>query len=615
MDNVHRKKQAGKSGPLLMPGRGGMTAPYRATDRGIVRVTLTEQGFKEVALTNFVARIVTEIEFDDGNAVVREFEMEVTLDGIRQSIRVLAGEFSKMNWVLQQLGAHAIIFAGPGNRDHARTAIQFFSTKIRRQVVYGHTGWKQVNGRWCFLHANGAIDENGAAEGISVRLPDPLQGFVLPPPPGGGKLNVMIRGTLGLLNLGHKNIMYVLLAAIFRVPLGQTDFTIHLEGRTGTGKSELAALAQQHFGKGMDARHLPGNWSSTPNANESLAFAAKDVLYVVDDFIPNGSTLDVQHQHRDADRLLRGQGNGAGRQRLNSDSRLQPTKFSRALILSTGEDSPRGHSLRARMLTIEVAPKTINWPNLTQCQMRARNGVYAMTMAGYLKYLAPQYDAIQIRMKAEMAALRREASAVTSHRRTPDIAASLGVGWRHFLNFSVASGAINQEEANAYWTAGWQALIDAAQMQDPHQEGSDPAHRFITLVVAALSSGTAHVAGPTGNEPITPEAYGWRSFTVGVGENEREEWRGQGLRIGWIDGEDVFLEPDAAYKAAQGIARDLGESLTITVSVLRKRLHEQGMLAAIDISRKTLTVRKQLESQRREVLHIKVSTLFPGANQ
>ena len=43
-------------------------------------------------------------------------------------------------------------------------------------------------------------------------------------------------------------------------------------------KTELAALAQQHFGPGMDARHLPASWSSTGNAIEGLAFAAKDAL-------------------------------------------------------------------------------------------------------------------------------------------------------------------------------------------------------------------------------------------------------------------------------------------------------------------------------------------------
>ena len=53
-----------------------------------------------------------------------------------------------------------------------------------------------------------------------------------------------------------------------------------LAGRTGTFKTTLAALCQQHFGADMDAGCLPANFASTANALESLAFAAKDALIV-----------------------------------------------------------------------------------------------------------------------------------------------------------------------------------------------------------------------------------------------------------------------------------------------------------------------------------------------
>src|SRR4029078_2675911 len=95
------------------------------------------------------------------------------------------------------------------------------------------------------------------------------------------------------------------LSSLFRVVLGGCDFSLHLAGRTGTGKSELAAVLQQHFGARMNARNLPGNWSSTANALEASAFAAKDCIFVVDDFLPTGTLFDVQHLNREADRLLR----------------------------------------------------------------------------------------------------------------------------------------------------------------------------------------------------------------------------------------------------------------------------------------------------------------------
>ena len=75
----------------------------------------------------------------------------------------------------------------------------------------------------------------------------------------------------------------------------------------------------QHFGAVFDARHVPGAWSSTANANAALQFVLKDALFLIDDFVPKGSSSDVERQHRDADRIFRGQGNTSGRGRLGRD--------------------------------------------------------------------------------------------------------------------------------------------------------------------------------------------------------------------------------------------------------------------------------------------------------
>ena len=64
-------------------------------------------------------------------------------------------------------------------------------------------------------------------------------------------------------------------AAIWRAPVAVSDFANWLVGQTGSGKSELAALAQQHFGAGMTRTNLPASWKSTANALEAQAFHAK----------------------------------------------------------------------------------------------------------------------------------------------------------------------------------------------------------------------------------------------------------------------------------------------------------------------------------------------------
>ena len=174
--------------------------------------------------------------------------------------------------------------------------------------------------------------------------------------------------------------------------MATADFSLHLTGETGAFKSELGGLEQQHFGTGMDRLHLPGAWSSTGNSLEVLTFHAKDVLIVIDDFAPQGSATDVSRYYAAAERVFRAAGNRAGRGRLDSSARLREPKPPRGLILSTGEEIPRGHSIRARLLLLELSKGAICPDKLTECQTDAASGLYAQAMGGFIRWIAESYE-------------------------------------------------------------------------------------------------------------------------------------------------------------------------------------------------------------------------------
>jgi hypothetical protein len=48
-----------------------------------------------------------------------------------------------------------------------------------------------------------------------------------------------------------------------------------------------------------------------------------------------------------------------------------------------------------------------------------------------------------------------------------------------------------------------------------------------------------------------------------------------------LDGQDLFLDIDSAYRAAQAMVTD-GDGLSVGVSALIKRFHETGWLQSID---------------------------------
>ena len=83
--------------------------------------------------------------------------------------------------------------------------------------------------------------------------------------------------------------------------------------------------------------------------------------------------------------------------------------------------------------------------------------------------------------------------------------------------------------------------------------------------------------------------------------------------MGWIDGQDLYLEADAAYAEAQKLARDGGDSLTVMLPTLKRRLKERGLLASTTqaAGREWLDVRRTLQGQRRRVLHLDSNSLIP----
>lgn len=578
--------------------------PYRAAPEGLVWDRPTRDGAVPTPLTNFIATIVADVAEDDGAEVRRKFEIEAKLGGRRETFTIPAATFAGMSWAAEHLGASAVVYPGFGIKDHARAAVQLVSGEVPARRVFTHLGWREVDGEWFYLHGDGAIGPLGLVDSIHVVLDGPLSGYALPAPPSGEDIRRAIRGSLGLLDLAPDEIMVPLLAAPYRAVLGDTDFSVHLSGPTGAGKTELAALSARHFGIGLDARHLP-SWESTDNAVEALAFGAKDAVMVIDDFAPTGTTYDIQRWHKKADRVLRGAGNRAGRSRMRPDTTLRPEKPPRCLIISTGEDVPRGQSLRARILILELGPGQLDFDRLTVCQKEAAAGLYAQAMAGYVRWHAGRYEAVRARMREELNDLRYVVGHSGRHRRTPEITANLAIGWQYLLRFAVKTGAISSEEAQGLWQRGWKALDEAQAKQSQHQIVQEPAQRFLELLSAAVASGRAHLADPGGENPDHSEAWGWRF--------SGDEWRPQGERIGWVDGEDLYLQPEAAYSSAQKQGRDAGDSLTVTNRTLNKRLYERGLLISTEAPH--LTVRRVLQGKRARVLHLSASALSCNAEK
>jgi hypothetical protein len=408
-----------------------------------------------------------------------------------------------------------------------------------------------------------------------------------------------VRASLRCLSVAPDRISFPLLATIYRAPFGKVDFSVFLSGKTGVFKTALAALCQQHFGATMDASRQPANFASAANAIQSLAFDAKDALLVVDDFAPAGRHGDSE-LNGIAERLFRSSGNQQGRSRLGGNGQLSVPKPPRALVLATGEDVPPGQSIRARLLVVEVGPGEVNRSQLTECQRAGHEGQLAESMGAFVSWIAGRYEERQERRQARALAIRSKGYGSAIHARLPATLAELQSAWELFLEFAREVGAINQEEAEELEARRQRAFTQLCLLQAKHQNASDPALRFLALLQAALAYGRAHVADRRGRAPKEATGWGWHRRTNGRG------WLPKGIRIGWVAGGDLFLDPAASYHVAQELA---GAERLVGEQTLRHRLHERGLLASVDAGRQMVQVRRIVEGGLRQVLHLNVSAL------
>lgn len=559
-------------------------------------------------LTNFPVQITESIELDDGTSeTARRLTIEATVAGRTKTVSIPASDYARMDWVLDRLGPRAILEPGPKAKDAIRYGIQTVSDPTERQV-YAQTGWRQSGGGHTYLHAGGGIGPDGVVTGVATDLSGALAGYVMPDPhprpplaaPGSQIIPSFrppthaedVRVSLAAIAVGPDRITVPLLATAYRAPLGGLDFGVGIVGTTGLGKSELAALVQQHYGAGMTARALPGNWSSTANAIGELMFRAADAPVTIDDYVPHGSPATQERLAETADRVIRGSGNGAGRQRSNRDGTLRDDHPPRGLPVMTAEATPPGQSLRARMIPVPVGPGDVRWDRLTAAQDAAANGVYARALAGFLSWVAARHDDLWAERPGWIAAQRDKVS--TSHRRSAANIASLAWGWEVWMRYAVDVGAVTEDE-RAEWDqradAAWRAAAEAATASYADQS---PERRYLALLASALGSGAAHVAAMDGTAPVpTPQPWGWRWRGAG----EYSHWEPQGTRIGWTDAEHAYLDPEVAYD----VATRTGD-LSADLETLRRRLREAGLTPEQDN-------RYRVEGGRRRLLRLDATSL------
>ncbi len=561
--------------------------PYLFGPAGISYVTEKAGGIEERPLTNFTARIDEVLVTDDGAETKRFYVLSgaVGKDAL-PSLRIPAERFHAMNWIAEW-SPPAILRAGQTTRDRVREAILLASVDAPTRRIFTHTGWRRIEGRWVFLHADGATGAEGRVDGIDVEVPDELAQYRVADPPDRETLRTAVRFLWDSLPRVAPTAYAPLFGAIATAPLTSLitlDMSLWCIGQTGLFKTSVVSALLNLFGA-FPPTSAPASFESTANYLEKLAFLAKDLPLLVDDVRPPQTPAEAAEWRRKIERLVRSVGNRAGRGRMAGDTSLLHGTPPRSFVIVTAEDDPSGSSTIGRTLLVRFAPGTVDPEALAIWQddpepLRLAGAGYLRFLAGLLDQHGP--DAL-VRLRDGLVAPPLPAGAHPRLQRTLRL---LLTGWTVFAQFAHAVGAITESEASDRLAAVTTILLACARETAAAVRAERPSHRFVQALGDLLASRRAHLDGRDGMAPPEAEALGWVR-----GEDGTLSPRGE--RIGWADDTGLYLIPAAAHAQVRKLLHERGETFAVSSRMLLETLARDRYLLPSNRSdnRRTLVLK------------------------
>ena len=564
-----------------------------------------EKGLME--LSNFLPVPLEEIQYDNGEDVQRSFKIMALKQHNGEIISlppalVKSEDLAGMGWVVDNWGFRANICPPQNSRkDYLRYILFELGTEIAlRKTVYTHTGWRKIDGEWCFLYHGGVIGSQNA----SVELSSRLRHYRLAP-----SCSVTVQSAtetvMKLMHLTRPEIVYPLVALAFLSPLNEflrqaghePTFLVYLLGRTQTRKSTLAALILSFFGT-FTASSLPSSFKDTDNAVEKKNHALKDVLTVIDDYHPVSSHKEKQQMDKLAQSLSRGYGDRSGRDRMKADTSFRQGYPPRGNAIITGEDFPEiGQSGTARNFIIEVKPGDIPANDLlTDLQEQAAQGVLAAFMAGYIDWVGMQIPTLPERLKQAFLSHRERAfiDRVQGLGRTGDTLAWLQIGMEFFIDYLRYLKMMNDDLTEQMKEKAWRVLCRQGARQLDLATEEKPTELFLTTLRELLET-----------KALLVEKY---PEEVELGCDRKGEL------IGYEAEGVYYLFPKVAYNRVSQFFRLQNQCFPLSLNQLQKMLGEEG-ISEIEQSggRRYYTRQKSFgPNQKGRYLAIRKECLFPS---
>ena len=524
-------------------------------------------------LCSFTALPIEECTVDDGAKIEKNLKIAGwDMDGrALPTVLVPMNKFRTLDWALENWGLTANIMPGNTVKDKLRWVITSAGNRVAtKSMIYGHSGWRRIGGRWVYLYQGGCI----GADGITVDMGKGLGGYTLDGWPEGMTPEDAAMTSLAVAQVIDEHISVPLLGLTYLAPLYEfldranypPTFVTMLKGAQGSHKSTIAAMFMSHFGR-FGVRNLPANFSSTVNYIRRKAFVTKDSLLCIDDYHPVTSMQERRKLEDMMQALTRTFGDRADRGRMDASMGLQESTPPRCLALITGEEEPEvGASGLARLYMIDVEKGDYRYgEEMRQTWSSINDGALRCAMWHYIQWLVPRADEMPARCRALFDEFRDKAHELiagqATNDRADDAVAHIMIGLRIMLEWMQDLGILNEESTEEQMRQWWRVVIGNACKQGSAGRDESPEKMFVDALQEMMQNGTIWLRN--------------------VGDLDGKAPNPRAVMVGYTDGINYYLMPKAAMAEVTKFYQAQGRTFPLRAPALYKQLHAAQMLGQI----------------------------------
>lgn len=539
-------------------------------------------------LINVNPQLVRRLRFDMGDgetprvthrdlAVSREDET-IVMEALNDE------EWQKLAWA-EELPWSVEYTDTANGRAKIRKGIMATSPVAPIRTLYGRLGWWDIDGQWVYLHAGGAITKDGPTDQYTVKVSPKYHPFTLPEPAANAAelREALTAGLFDPMEVLDDRLMAPMLAAAYRACLGWCRVTVAPTAPPGSGKTGLAAIAQQFYAPTARHHRMPfaaGEDQSTLASLEEHRFILGDMLTILDDAAPDKGTEALG---RRLNQIARSQAERRGKDRRTRDMGTRAEHRPNGLLGMTLEQWVGIESAETRIVGLTMEKDAFD-PHATFGPLDEGDGpmLRAKLAATMIQWAAPQMPMTDwledSRAKFHKTMMDDDAPDRGVEARRSDSFADLMCGVDALIKMASELKAITSEEASYWWARMFDGLMEAKTAMTAERETRRPATIAMELLRSAFVTKAVSVSDRTDNTaPPEADLYGWEKNDVQYGG-----WRRAGQNIGWADDHKLYLLPGPTTEVLAKEARGSSITWPYTNVSLGNMLADAGMLRVND---------------------------------